>query len=108
VTVLPGEDGGFGAPAAEPSTREIIWAVVMADMNRDGQLDAVTSQLGIDAGVRVLAGDGGRFSPLTRVQGRNGWALAVGDLNEDGWPDVAVGTGVGSNGEVRVLLGSCQ
>jgi hypothetical protein len=105
---LPGVDGGFGAPAVEPSTREIIWAVVLADMNRDGQLDAVTSQLGIDAGVRVLAGDGGTFSPLIRVQGRNGWALAVGDLNEDGWPDVVVGTGVGSNGEVRVLLGSCQ
>jgi hypothetical protein len=110
VSVLAGLDGGgFSAPAAEPSGREIVWGLVLADLNRDGLLDAVTTRLGLDAGLEVLAGaDGGTFSSLRRVPGRNGWSVAVGDLNEDGWPDVVVGSGAGSNGEVRVLLGSCQ
>lgn len=108
VSVLPGIDGGFGAPTGNASGRDIVWALVLADMNRDGLLDAVTTRLAFDGGIEVLAGDAGSFALLTRVGGRNGWALAVGDLNEDGWPDVAVGTGAGSSGEVRVLLGSCQ
>lgn len=108
VSVLAGIDGGFAAPTGNASGRDIIWTLVLADLNRDGMLDAVTTRLAFDGGVEVLAGDAGSFAPLTRVAGRNGWALAVGDLNEDGWPDVAVGSGAGSNGEVRVLLGSCQ
>lgn len=108
VSVLPGIDGGFGAATGSANGRDIIWALVLADLNRDGTLDAVTTRLAFDGGVEVLAGDAGSFAPLTRVGGRNGWALAVGDLNQDGWPDVAVGSGAGSNGEVRVLLGSCR
>ena len=108
VSVLPGIDGGFGAATGSANGRDIIWALVLADLNRDGTLDAVTTRLAFDGGVEVLAGDAGSFGPLTRVGGRSGWALAVGDLNQDGWPDVAVGSGAGSNGEVRVLLGSCQ
>lgn len=109
LTVLRGEDGGFLAPAVEPMAREIVWALSLSDMNRDGVLDAVTTRLGFDGGVEVMAGDdGGAFSPLLRVQARNSWTIAVGDLNEDGWPDVALGSGSGSNGEVRVLFGSCQ
>lgn len=109
VTVLRAEDGGFVAPTLEPMSREIIWALVMKDMNRDGVLDAVTTKLGLDGGLEVLAGDdGGAFSSMLRVPSRSGWAIAVGDLNEDGWPDVALGSGSGSSGEVRVLYGSCQ
>jgi hypothetical protein len=109
VTVLAAADGGFLAPAVEPMSREIVWALAMKDLNRDGVLDAVTTRLGLDGGLEVLAGDdGGAFSPLLRVPARNGWAIAVGDLNEDGWPDVALGAGAGSNGEVRVLYGSCR
>ena len=108
VSVLPGIDGGFGAPLGNSSARDIHWALVLADLNRDGTLDVVTTRLAFDGGVDVLVGDAGSFAPFTRVGGRNGWALAVGDLNQDGWPDVAVGSGSGSNGEVRVLLGGCQ
>lgn len=109
LTVLTAQDGGFVAPSMEPMAREIVWAVAMKDMNRDGVLDAVTTRLGFDGGLEVLAGDdAGSFSPLLRVPARNGWAIAVGDLNEDGWPDVALGAGAGSSGEVRVLYGSCR
>ena len=109
VTVLPGVDGGFAAPAQNPNGRDIIWAVVLGDLNRDGVLDAVTSRFGFDAGVEVLSGsDAGAFSLLARVPGGSVWSLAVADLDEDGWPDVAIGSGSGSTGEVRVLLGSCR
>lgn len=109
VTVLPGTDGGLGPPAQSPSGRDIIWALVLADLNRDGALDAVISRFGSGAGVEVLSGDdAGLFAPLARVASRSVWALAVGDLDEDGWLDVVTGSGAGSNGEVQVLLGGCR
>ncbi len=109
VTVLAGADGGFRPPARDPSGRDIIWALVLGDLNRDGLLDAVTSRFGFDAGVEVLGGsDAGGFSALVRIPSRSVWSLAVGDLNEDGWLDLVIGAGAGSSGDVRVLLGSCQ
>lgn len=78
--------------------------VALADVNRDGRLDALTAT---GEGVRVLLGDGrGNFvtapgSPF--VTGRGVWRLVVADMNGDGKLDV-----VTSNQEsqsVAILLG---
>lgn len=111
LTVLQGTgtDAGFLPPAQEPSGRDIFWAALLRDMNLDGTLDLVTTRFGVAGGLEVHAGhDAGTFTQMARVPGRNGWTVAVGALNADAWPDVVVGSGAGSNGEVRVMLGGCQ
>ena len=75
-----------------------VQAVKLADMNGDGNLDIVT--LNMDSTVSVLSGSGtGAFSSpvVTKMyttagpansSARNPIALAVGDLNNDGFPDL--------------------
>ena len=108
VSVLPGTgtDAGFGAPITTAS-RDIIQAIVVADIDRDGLEDAVITRLAFDGGVEVLGGDAGAFQRIDRVRGGNGWAVAVDDLDGDGKLDVVVGSGAGSSGEVRVLIETC-
>ena len=104
-----GTDAGFTAPAQEPTGRDIFGALLLADMNVDGALDVVATRFGTGGGLEVLAGnDAGVFTQVVRVPSPSGWSVAAGALNGDTWPDVVVGTGAGSNGEVRVLLGRCQ
>jgi len=73
----------------------------LADFNRDGRLDLFTFQ---NDAVVVLFGDGaGRFptsvtSPPSGVENLNG--TVVGDLNEDGIPDV-----VGGGSQAAIWLG---
>jgi len=73
----------------------------LADLNRDGKLDLFTFQ---DDAVVVWVGDGaGHFpssvtSPPSGVESLNG--DVVGDLNEDGIPDV-----VGGGGQAAIWLG---
>ena len=104
-----GTDAGFTAPPQEPMGRDIFGALVLTDLNVDGVLDVVTTRFGSNGGLEVHAGgDAGVFTRVSRVPMGSGWAIATGALNGDTWPDVVVGTGAGSNGEVRVLLGGCQ
>lgn len=102
VSVILGNgDGSFQSPVAYPITG-YVESVAAADFNRDGKSDLVVSSLvgsanGPINSVSVLLGNGnGAFqSPIVYAvvspPDRSGiGALAVGDFNEDGIPDVSV------------------
>lgn len=106
LTVLLGDGAGrFTEAGSSPfDFGRSAFEVVLADVNRDGQLDALAAT---GEGVRVMLGDGrGNFkttpgSPF--LTGKGVWRLAVADVNGDRKIDV-----VTSNLEsqsISILLG---
>jgi hypothetical protein len=84
-----------------------------ADFNHDGKLDILTMPASNPNGiVSVLLGNGdGAFqSPLNYAAGPSPYAVAVGDFNGDGFPDLAVANNPGSGGAstVSVLLNAAD
>lgn len=72
------------------------------DLNRDGKLDLV---FGNYNNISVFLGKGdGTFGPETRYTVGNGpESIAIGDLDGDGIPDLAVANAL--SGTVSILLG---
>lgn len=102
LAILLNKGGGKFAEAvfyADPSAI----AVVAADFDGDGALDAATANF--DSTVRVFDGDGtGRFgAPGEYGIGTHGAALVAGDLNQDLRPDLLTGDDGGNS--VSVLMG---
>ena len=92
--VLNKGDGTFAPPVHYDGVQG---PVALADFNRDGKLDIVTS------GVDVLLGNGdGTFQSPISSSGA-GQAITVADFNADGKLDVAV---TGDDSTVTVLLGN--
>ncbi len=106
VTVLRGINGGatFQAPVVFETNAADLSGVAgdnprgvkLLDMDGDGSLDIVTSNITSDD-VSVLLNDGaGTFAAPMIFESRTGWsgedprALALGDVNADGIPDVVV------------------
>jgi hypothetical protein len=111
VTVTPAQAGGYGTPASSLTPGVDSTAVVLADFNADGFADLAVvnySATGSAGSVSIFLGVGnGTFtSPGTSpfVVGVNPTAIAVGDFNNDGKPDLVVSNYGSSN--VSLLLGN--
>ena len=108
VTILLGDGlGGFTQPAGSPvGVGGSPQSVVVSDFNLDGKPDLATANSGSN-NVTILLGDGlGGFtqpagSPI--AVGNTPAALAVGDFNLDGKPDLAISRINAS--AVSILLG---
>ena len=104
TTLLGAGDGTFGSLTHYPVGFVTI-AVAIADFDGDGHQDLAVASMNSNTpdSVAILLGNGlGAFGPATNITaGTQPFDLAVGDFNQDGKPDLAVGTGVGT---VSVLL----
>jgi len=81
-------DNTFEAASVYQSGTVGLQNFAVADMNGDGHLDVVAAGA---AGSRVFIwhGDGhGSFGEPVSVQGNGSYAIAIGDADEDGHPDV--------------------
>jgi hypothetical protein len=99
-------DGTFAAVgpywSLMPDERDSSFAT--ADVNGDGNLDLVITRTGV--GVYVLLGGGANWmlaAPATYEAGTAPNAVAIGDFNADGNPDLAVVNAQSNN--VSILLG---
>jgi RHS repeat-associated protein len=92
VSVLLGQGNGTFSPRQDYETGDNSRAVVIGDVNQDGQLDIVAANEGDDT-VSVLFGNGsGSFAPKTDYEvSTSPTSVSLGDLNQDGKLDLVTG-----------------
>jgi uncharacterized protein (TIGR03437 family) len=113
VMVFAGAGGGF-TPSSTLAAGSHPVAVVAGDFNHDGKMDLASVSEGTfgadQGGVYLLAGNGdGTFQKaVVYPAGANPSAIAMGDFNRDGNPDLAVLSNTTASGasQLVVLLGS--
>src|SRR5438552_5925136 len=118
--LLGNGDGTFLGPVSFDSGGEYAYGVAVGDINGDGKLDLFVANFCAGStcasgGVAVFLGKGdGSFQPVVTYGsgGLDSYSVAVGDVNEDGKPDLLVANYYSadgnyySNGTVGVLLGN--
>jgi len=96
VVLLTGDGkGGLAQAPASPIVMKLgrhphTHGLAVADINRDNKLDLLTCN-NADNDISLALGDGrGNFSraPQTFPVGPSPYPFAVGDVNNDGWPDI--------------------
>jgi hypothetical protein len=107
VSILLGNgDGTFQAHVDYPAGSTPV-AVAAGDFNGDGKLDLAVVNDASPGGVSILLGnkgDGTFLAPVSYATGNSPVALAVGDFNRDGIPDLAVANH--TDNTVSILLGN--
>lgn len=109
VGVFLGNGNGTFQPQVEYQVGAAPSMVQIADLDGDGKQDLVVVNVNSNS-LSILLGHGdGTFDPQTLVDAGSGSApraIAVGDLNRDGRPDLAsLNGGLGS---VSIFLGRCD
>ncbi|HEY6248438.1 MAG TPA: VCBS repeat-containing protein [Candidatus Angelobacter sp.] len=93
VSILINNGDGTFRPHLEFATGPAPVGLAAVDWNKDGKMDLVVVNGGADAAhsVSILIGNGdGTFQPHQDIPGApNANAIAVGDFNHDGNPDIA-------------------
>jgi len=84
--------GGEGLPACS------VTDLAFADLDGDGLQEVLVACGGQEPGVYAFSADGAQRWYYATPAGV--WAVAVADLDDDGWPEVVIG---GDDGTVRVL-----
>ncbi len=108
VSILLGQGSGFVGVAPKVPVGDHPSAILLEDLNLDGDLDLVTGHvLSNDVWFRAGDGQGGFLGPVANgpIPGVGVRALAAGDVDSDGAPDLVVGS---SSGPVSYLLGNGQ
>jgi hypothetical protein len=120
VAVLMGNgDGTFQAPVLYESGGFSAVSIALGDVNGDGIPDLVVANQGTcetcansSVGILLGAGDGSFYPAITYISGpAESFSVVIGDLNGDGYPDLAVSTecaetGTCGGGGVNVLMGN--
>src|SRR5206468_819111 len=110
VSVLLGSGEGSCGGKTDFGTGGSPYSVAMGDLNGDGKPDVAGANSGVFpfsvSTVSVLLGNGdGSFGVKTDFgTGESPYSVAIGDLNADGKPDLAVADA--SSNTVSVLLGN--
>jgi len=109
VTILLGNgDGTFSlAQNSTFATGSNPWAIVAADFNGDGKLDLAVVNYDSNSATILLGNGDGTFTPAPGspvTVGLNPAALAVGDFNSDGKPDLVIANQTDSS--LTILLGN--
>jgi acetyl esterase/lipase len=96
------EDGSFG-PARTFTVGANPAAVVVADLNGDGRMDAATANVESDNVSVLLGNSDGSLAPAQNYQVGRAESLAVNDFNDDGILDIVTAN---RHAFVSVLLGN--
>jgi hypothetical protein len=105
MSILLGNGDGTFQPARNLASN--TYPVGVGDFNRDGKLDIVSEHANAGLSVFLGNGDGTFQSPQNYDPDLYFSALAVGDFNGDGFPDLAV-AGAGGTSTVSVLLNAAD